>query len=421
MNAIAKPSEKHHLLHMEKLLHYTWRHLRLPLGTLRTTEGQTVEIVDPGLYNRTDSGPDFFNAKVKIDGVMWAGNVELHQKASDWYRHHHDSDPAYDNVVLHVVENADMDVENSAGQKLTTVEIPVPSELRENYETLLNNDRYPPCYSIIPELEHLKVHSWLSALQTERLEHKTLAIEKRVADLNGSWEDAYFSTLARNFGFSINGDAFEEWLRHMPMHAVAHHRDDLFQVEAMFLGQAGLLNRVDGKYAIEYRYLQTKFHLEPMDGTMWKYLRTRPQNFAHVRLMQLARMYHERRTGLSELLACEDVNAISQLYGIKGLKLDLLIINTAVPMLFAYGRNHSKEFLCDRAFALWESLRPEANRIIRMWSECGLEASNAGDSQALIQLKNEYCDRKECVRCRFGYEFLSGEHRQAFIHEPADG
>lgn len=392
---------------MEKLLHYTWKHRMLPLGSLHTTDGREIEVIDPGLYNRTDSGPDFFNAKVKVDGILWAGNVEMHRRASDWYRHRHDSDPAYDNVVLHVVEQADMDVETSSGRTLTAVELSVPEQLRRNYEALLTSDRYPPCYSIIPTLASLKVHSWMSTLQTERLEQKTHAMEERVKVMNGSWEDGYFATLAHNFGFSINGEAFETWVRQMPMQAVAHHRDDLFQVEAMFLGQAGLLERVDKKYASEYKYLQAKFHLEPMDGSMWKYLRTRPQNFAHVRLMQLAKMYHERRTGLSELLACETIDDISKLYGIKGSKLDLLVINTAAPTIFAYGRSHGKEYLCDRAFDLWESLRPEDNRIIRMWKECGLEVKNAGDTQALIQLKNEYCDRKECIRCRFGHEYLS--------------
>lgn len=402
---------------MEKLLHYAWKHRLFPLGTLRTTDGYEVEVVDTGLYNRTDSGPDFFNAKVKIDGLLWVGNVEVHLKSSDWFRHRHDNDAAYDNVILHVVEVADMEVETSQGKPLATVEIPIPSDLRDNYEILLNSDQYPPCYSIIPSLSSLKVHSWMSALQTERLEQKTCAMEERVKAMNGSWEDGYFATLARNFGFSINGDAFEAWIRQIPMQAVAHHRDDLFQVEAMFLGVAGLLDKVDERYTKEYNYLAAKFGLKSMDSSLWKYLRTRPQNFAHVRLMQLARMYNERRTGLSELLECEDVKAIGKLYDVGGAKLELLVINTAVPTIFAYGRHHGKEYLCDRAFELLESLRPEDNKIIRMWKDCGLEAQTAGDSQALLQLKKEYCDKKNCVRCRFGYEFLSGEYRQAFIHE----
>lgn len=423
----------------EALLHYTWRHKLLPLKELRTTDGRLLEVVDAGLYNRTDAGPDFFNAKVKVDGMLWVGNVELHIKASDWFRHHHDKDQAYDNVVLHVVTEADMDVTTSQGKVLPTVVIPISDSLRQDYEELIGSEKYPPCYKVIPSIPRLKVHSWMSALQTERLERKTKDIEKRVGEMGGSWEDAYFATLARNFGFGVNGDAFEVWAKTIPMSAVAHHRDDLFQVEAMFLGIGGhtptLPSRewdevaissfakhvaefdVDGRYAREFAYLQKKFGLEPMDGSLWRYLRTRPQNFPHVRLLQLAKMYHERRTSLAALLDCKDVKEIGKLYDMKGAKLELLVINTAVPTIFAYGRHHAKESLCEKAFDLLESLKAEDNNIVRMWQECGLDVKSAGDSQALIQLKKEYCDRKECLRCRFGYEFLTGDYRNRFLAE----
>lgn len=402
---------------MEKLLHYTWRHKLLPLTTLRTTDGREVEVISPGLYNNSDAGPDFFNAKIKMDGMLWVGNVELHTKASDWYRHRHDKDPAYDNVILHVVEVADMDVETSQHKCLPTLVLPVPERLHRDYNVLLETEKYPPCYKIIPSLPSLKIHSWLSALQTERLEQKTKAIAERVKAMNGSWEDGYFATLARNYGFGINGDAFAVWAEAMPMRAVDHHRDNLFQVEAMFLGQAGLLGKVDERYSKEYDYLRHKFGLQPMDATLWRYLRTRPQNFPHTRLLQLARLYHERRTGLSELLACKDVKEIGKLYDMKGAKLVLMVINTAIPTIFAYGRSHAKELLCERAYDMLGSLKAEDNNIVRMWAECGLKVTDAGGSQALIQLKKEYCDRKNCLRCRFGYDFLSGEYSEAFFSE----
>lgn len=379
------------------------------MAALHTTDGREVEVIDPGLYNRSDAGPDFFNAKIKMEGMLWVGNVELHTKASDWYRHHHDTNAAYDNVILHVVEEADMDVETSQGKTLPAIVIPVPDCLKKNFKELLHTDRYPPCYKIIPSLPSLKTHSWLSALQTERLEQKTTAMVERVKAMGGSWEDGYFATLARNYGFGINGEAFDTWAKVMPMKAVAHHRDDLFQIETMFLGQAGLLEKADDKYRKEYEYLQRKFNLEPMNATQWRYLRTRPQNFPHIRLLQLAKMYYEHRTGLSELLACNDIKAIGELYGIKGAKLELLVINTAVPTIFAYGRHHAKEHLCERAYNLLELLKAENNNIVRMWAECGLEVNDAGGSQALIQLKKEYCDHKNCLRCRFGYEYLKGE------------
>ncbi len=402
---------------MERLLHYTWRHKLLPLGKLTTTDGRMVEVIDPGLYNNSDAGPDFFNAKVKVDGILWVGNVEIHIKASDWYRHHHDKDSAYDSVILHVVQQADMEVKTSQGKTLTTLELPVAEELKQDYEGLIHSDKYPPCYKIIPRLPSLKVHSWLSSLQVERLQQKTSAIVERVQKTKGSWEAAYFVTLSRNFGFSINGDAFEEWATMMPMNALAHHRDNLFQIESIFIGMAGLLDKVDPKYTQEFAYLQKKFGLSPMDATQWRYLRTRPQNFPHVRIMQLAQMYHEQRTSLSQLLNCKNSKEISTLYNIRGAKLDLLIINTVVPTVFAYGRYHAKEEYEDRAFDLLEAIKVEDNNIVRMWQECGLDARSAGDSQALIQLKKEYCDKKNCLRCRFGYEFLSGEYRNAFFSE----
>lgn len=391
---------------MEKLLHYIWKHKLYNLLRLTTTDGRQVEVVDAGIYNRRNAGPDFFNAKIKVDGTMWVGNVEMHLKASDWYRHGHDRDEAYDNVVLHVVSDADMDVQTSSGRMPAACVIEIPASLKNDYHELLHSDEYPPCYKRVPDIPALKLHAWLTALETERLEQKTTAIRRRLDESNGSWEKAYFMTLARNFGFGINGDAFEMWARSIDLLQAAHHRDDLFQIETLFLGQASLLDKVDERYAPEFAYMKNKFHLEPMERQIWKYLRTRPQNFPHVRIMQLAKMYCERQTELNQLLDCETVKQIGELYGMKGDKLELLIINTAIPMIFAYGRAKGKESLCERAFDLFEQLKAENNHIVRMWKECGLEARSAGESQALLQLKNEYCDRKECLRCRIGYEYL---------------
>ena len=225
---------------MELLLHYTWKHKLLPLTTLTTTDGREVEVIDPGLHNH-NAGPDFFNAKVKIGGTLWVGNIEIHDKASDWYQHGHDHDSRYDNVVLHVCEVVDSEVQNSLGQFIPQMQVSVPQHVRDHYEELLHTDQYPPCYKIIPDLTRLTVHSWMAALQTERLERKTEDIRRRAAQCDGSWEDAYFVTLARNYGFGINSDVFEQWALNVPLSAVGHHRDDLFQIEAIFMGQAGLL------------------------------------------------------------------------------------------------------------------------------------------------------------------------------------
>ena len=225
---------------MEQLLHYVFRHKLFPLKELTTSDGETVEVIDPGLHNH-NAGPDFFNAKVKIGRTLWVGNVEIHDKSSDWYLHGHDKDPRYDNVILHVAGVLDAEVMNTNGEFIKQMQLDVPEHVREHYDELLKTDSYPPCYKVIPELTRLMVHAWMAALQTERLEQKTEAIRRRVEQGNGSWEDAYFVTLARNYGFGINGDVFEQWAQQIPLSAVAHHRDDLFQIEAIFMGQAGLL------------------------------------------------------------------------------------------------------------------------------------------------------------------------------------
>ena len=428
---------------MEALLQYVWKHKLWPLKPLETTDGEAVEVIDSGLQNR-NAGPDFFNAKVKIGGTLWVGNVEIHDRAADWNTHGHQRDAAYDNVILHVCGEVNAQAETSAGRRLPQMQLDVPETVRQNYRQLLVADRYPPCYQMIPSLSPLIVHSWLSALQTERLEQKTEAIRKRVAQCNGSWEQAYFTTLARNFGFGINGDAFEQWAQNIPLSAVGHHRDDLFQIEAFFLGQAGLLDLEsiperyhdealnEGYFARlrnEYLYLQRKFSLQPIDAKLWRFLRLRPQNFPHIRIAQLAQLYFSRRASLSEIVDCTTVKELENaldtcataywqthfLFGAASPKNKkrlspasrrLIVINTVVPMLFAYGRHRHDETLCDRAFTLLEELGAEKNRITRMWSECGLNVRSAADTQALIQLKNEYCNRKDCLRCRIGYEFL---------------
>ena len=219
-------------------MQYAWKHKMFPLKPLETTDGQPVEVIDTGLQN-TDAGPDFFNAKVKIGGTVWIGNVEIHEKSSYWTRHGHDRDAAYDNVVLHVASAIDADVVTAAGRRVAQVRMDVPQGVKDNYAALLHEDRYPPCYAIVPSLGRLTTHSLMSRLLAERLEQKTAAINHRVELCGGSWESALFVTMARNYGFGVNGDAFERWAMSVPLAAAGHHRDDLFQIEALFMGQAG--------------------------------------------------------------------------------------------------------------------------------------------------------------------------------------
>ena len=428
---------------MEKLLHYIWKHRILPLSELRTTDGRSVEVIDPGLPNM-HAGPDFFNAKVRIDGVMWVGNVEIHERSADWFLHGHDTDAAYNNVVLHVAAVVDADVVTERGDHLPQVQLAVPQQVLSNYRRLLAFDRYPPCREAVLPLDAIKKRSWLSALVAERLNEKTEAIRRRVALFEGSWEAAFFATMARSFGFGVNSEAFEQWAERLPLMQIAHHRDDPFQVEAMFMGMAGLLDEAQMTPATreaaladpyflslkrEFGYLSRKFGLEPMARQAWCFLRLRPQNFPYIRMSQLAQLYCSRRAGLAEITACESVKQLHTVlqtsvgdywrthytFGkesslnekrLSTASLNLLAINAAVPVLHAWGCYRDDERLVQRALDWLEELPAEDNTYIRLWKECGVEAHNAADTQALIQLQHRYCERKDCLRCRFGYYSL---------------
>lgn len=428
---------------MEQLLHYVWKHKMFPLKTLLTSDGKEVEVIDPGMHN-SNSGPDFFNAKVKIGEVMWIGNVEIHNRSTDWFRHHHDSNSDYNNVVLHVVGEIDGEVIGVDGMPIPQLKLEIPSAVSDNYHELLHTDRFPPCYKVVTQLSTLMLHSWMAVLQTERLEEKAEAIMRRVEMMGGDWEQAFFITLARNFGFGINGDAFEEWGKSIPLNIAGRHRDDTFQCEALFMGQAGLLQtdnlpaswreKAQGddyflRLAKEYEFLKHKYALTANTFGMWRFLRLRPQNFPHIRIAQMVTLYCAQQLNLSKLVACTSLDEVIRLLQTKVTtywqthysfgevselnekhlsqqSLQLLIINTAVPILFAYGRHQMREELCERALIFLDGLKAENNHIVRMWKDCGMTVTTAGDSQALIQLKRKYCDKHDCLRCRIGHCYL---------------
>ena len=418
---------------MEQLLHYVWKHKIFPLKELKTTTGQQVEVIDTGLAN-TDAGPDFFNAKLKLDGVLWIGNIEIHERSSDWFKHRHHADAGYNSVILHIASEIDTEISRSNGERIPQIQLICPEAVRTNYKELLETDSYPPCYRIIPSLPPFTAHSWMTALQMERFEQKATLLNERLKRCQGNWEDAFFITLARNFGFGLNGDAFETWAHQLPFRAVDKHRNDLFQIEAIFFGQAGILEDSDGdgyylRLKKEYTYLQHKFGLIPMDASLWRFLRLRPANFPHIRIAQLACLYHRAYGLLSRIMETETLQGVRDIlkggtseywlthytFGgsspsrpktLSNTSLDLLIINTVVTFLYAYGLHKGNRVLCARAGSFLEELKAENNYITRMWEQCGMKASNAADSQALIQLKKEYCDKKKCLYCRIGYEYL---------------
>ncbi|NCC11061.1 MAG: DUF2851 family protein [Bacteroidia bacterium] len=419
---------------MEVLLQYLWKHKIFPLKPLQTVAGVPVEVIDTGLWNR-DAGPDFFNAKLKIDSTLWVGNVEVHQRSSDWYRHGHDHDKAYDSVILHVVASVDAEVRRSDGEAVPQLLLNCPDQMREHYERLCHQQEHPACVEILPTLSRFTVHAWMAALQAERIDAKVLVLKAWLAHCNGDWEEAFFIALARNFGFGLNGDIFERWSKQLAFRAINKHRDNLFQVEAFFFGQAGLLADASGDTYYEslhreYLYLAHKFELpSPMDKSLWRLLRLRPGNFPYIRLAQLAYLYHRSENLFSQLMEADslaDLRALLStrtsaywethfLFGKESKQqersmgtrsVDLLILNTVVPFLQAYGVHKGDERRSVRAQQFMEELKAEENYITRKWRSAGIQIESAADSQALIQLEKGYCEKKKCLHCRFGYEFL---------------
>ena len=362
------------------------------------------------------------------------GNIEIHQQSSEWERHGHHLDSNYDSVILHVASEIDASVRRSDGETIPQLELHCPGYLSDNYRQLIEADRYPACYRLIPALPKLLLHSWLSRLQTERFEQKTDKIMQLLGRHRKDWEHVFFIILARNFGFGTNSDAFELWAETIPLQAVNKHRDSLFQIEAFFFGQAGLLQEVPAdeytdRLMKEYTYLSHKFGLRPSANSRWKLLRMRPDNFPHVRIAQLASFYYRSQGLLSALMEAQSLKSLRDMlrcgtseywlthyvFGetstphpktLSNQTIDLLVINTVIPFLYAYGKYKTDNILIQRANGLLEEMRPENNFIVRIWKECGLEAAHAGDSQALIQLKKNYCDIKKCLYCRIGYEYL---------------
>ena len=420
---------------MENLLHYVWKHRLYVPGNFKTIDGTSLEIIDPGTHN-TDAGPDFFNAKIKLDGNLWAGNVEIHTQASDWYKHKHDSDKAYNSVVLHVIECPDArSVCNQSGQTIPQWVMPVPETIRTNYLYLLNRDVSVPCLNRIREIPEIYWTDWKNALTSERLENKIQTIFQMLQNYRNDWNEVFYITLARNFGFGINNDAFERLAKSLPLRYILKHKDSPQQVEALFLGQAGLLEEEipdDDYYRSlqqEYRFLSQKYKLQALEPSLFKSLRIRPNNFPHIKIVQLAGFIGREQSLFSRVLEKDHIRDFQSLFfadvpdywethyqfgktsprrkkGLGGSAIHILLINTIVPVLFAYGKKKNQEHFMQKALDLLEAIPPEKNHIVNAFTNAGVSVAHAADSQALIQLRKAYCDRKKCVFCRIGHKLL---------------
>lgn len=393
----------------ERLLHYVWENRLFSNSHLITTDGEKVDVVSMGTMN-TDAGPDFFDAHVIIDGVQWVGNVEVHLQSSDWERHHHQDDPAYNNVVLHVVEEADCDVYTQDGRKVKQIVVSVPEFVEKKYAELMTASGERPCYvsaALLPEGER---KAWLDNLATKRLNRKAAEVKNRLILCENDWEHVFFITVARAFGFGINADAFEQWARLLPYSGAAKHRDSLFQINALFLGSAGFLSEHYEKYGIEdwyklkneFHFLSRKFNIAPMPKERWKFLRLRPQNFPTVRMQQLAKMYSGGKLSLSAAMEAPSLRQMRELLAVEGLQtgsMNLLILNGVIPVLYAYGHYRGDSALVGKAVDWLHHLPAENNRYTRLFQSQAFKLADAAQSQGVLQLMKELCERKDCLKC----------------------
>ncbi len=407
----------------ELLLHYIWQMKAFLAFPQETTDGRCVEVIDVGVHN-TDAGPDFFNVKLRIDGQVWVGNIEIHILASDWYRHKHETDAAYDNIILHVVKKADREVRNSRGELIPQCELRYPTDEKQLERLLI--DRLSVCNTKITEQPSLVAETWKQTLLNRRLQKKKEAIDMLLRQSHNDWEEALYITLAHNFGFHTNGLPFEMVARQTPLAYLRKHRDNLFQLEALIIGQSSLLGRSEGAYwqrlRTEYAFLQKKFSLQPVDGTLWKMGRMRPQNSPLVRLAQFAALMQQSEGLFAKVIQTSDVRALRELFAVRvsdefaaenasysmgKASIDILLINTVVPYKFAYGKAHNNLRLQEEALAILQELAAEKNHIIDQWKLLGIRAKNAADSQALIHLYQDYCVTHRCFQCDVGYQIFT--------------
>lgn len=417
-------------------MQYVWKHRLWRSEDMVTNTGKKVRVVDPGLLN-TDAGPDFFNAKIEIDGHMWVGNVEMHYRATDWKRHRHDSDKAYDSVILHVVAKDDAPVRRTNGELIPQLVLEVSPQFNADYASLVGATIEVPCATKIKQVPHLTIVEWVEGLAFERLHGKVERIHQLLDSFNGSWEDVCYVTLARNFGFGINNDAFERLARRTPLRLLGKHSDSVLQIEALLFGQAGMLDAqkpgMDSYYnqlCTEYAFLSNKFQLTPMEKESWKLFRIRPQNFPYRRIAMLAQYIEGGFRMMNRILEAEGEKEMRALFEVElsgywtkhytfgkpneratatlsRSSIDIILINTVAPLLYAYGELTGNYEMTDKAIKLLEDLRAESNSIVSHFVAYGIDCPDALTSQALVQLKREYCDARKCIYCKIGHHLLS--------------
>lgn len=419
----------------EEFLCYLWQFKLIPIG-LKTLDQEEIEVILPGQRNR-DSGPDFFNARVRIGPTIWAGNVEIHVRSSDWFRHGHHSDSMYDSIILHLVWEHDLGV--TAGNGLPTGRIielkdKIDSKLINEYERMISSVGMIPCQNQLVELNPLVFYKMCERAIVERLIEKRKDVDRYLEATKGDWEEAFYRSLSRSFGLRVNADAMEQLAQTIPLRLVWRSISNVQQAEALFLGQAGLLlGNWDDRWLSdlhnEYLYLARLHHLKPLNPMVWKFARMRPISFPTIRIALFASMVFSIQPLFSRLIGLTSVEKVAQVMRVSassywnyhyypdrestfhnvivGQQLsELIIINTLVPFLFAHGQINGDQAMINRSIAILEELPAEDNAMVRKWISFGVKCESALTSQGLLWLDKTYCSMFRCLECSIGHAVL---------------
>lgn len=433
--------EKHklHYTMTEEFLHYLWKYRLYDAKNLKTTEGVPVTVVKPGIHNK-DAGPDFFDARIRIGKTLWVGNVEIHINASSWNEHNHQRDPAYNNVVMHVVYTDDMPVKNAANQLIPTLALNhlIDTNFFRKYEQLIKCKQWIACQSQVKNVDDFVKNKWLERIGAERLERKSIPIQHDLKFYNNNWQDVFYIHLSKYLGMKINAAPFTLLAKSLPLNLLAKHKNDRFQLEALLYGTAGMLNEsFTDPYPLnlkkEYAFLSKKYSLQALDNQVWKFFRLRPPAFPTLRISMLAGLIFKSDHLFSTLLEIDDTDQFFQFFDVSASpywdhhyrfekpakesrkklgvdSIETLLINTVTPFLFLYGIQKDNQAYRSKAIKLLEKLSPEKNSITKNCEKLGFVNKTAFDSQALLELKEEYCDKKKCLDCMIGDRLLRAKN-----------
>jgi hypothetical protein len=417
----------------EAFLHYLWQFQYFDKHDLVTSTGEEIQVFNPGQRN-THAGPDFFNARIKIGHMEWVGSVEIHINASGWLEHKHESDPAYENVVLHVVWKNDKEINRNDHSLLPTLELKnrVDEQLLLKYKRLVNSPEEIPCASVFDKVQELVKISMLDRALMQRLETKASVVSELLKRNNSDWEETCFQLIGKNFGFKVNTDPFLQLTQSIPYKIILKHSDKLLQIEAMLFGQAGFLEDEagDSYYQLlkrEYHLLTQKYKLEQgkLNVAQWRFLRLRPANFPTIRLSQMAALLFNQKNIFSKIVSARNINALKEIFSIQqseywqrhyqfqkeskegvaafgDVSINNVLINTVAPLLIAYSHAKDDQQYIDTAVDMLQNITAEENTITRQWSKNGLRCKSAFDSQALLELHNNFCLRRRCLECNIG-------------------